>query len=1121
MPHRIKSTDYLKIAIPVLILLVVVEIFFFAVKSINSVYETNRNNFEYTIQIRNTIEEIDKIVERAGVNLDVFADTISIVYDTKKQNDAAYNIEFVKRLDVVTKAVLMNSPGIDGSWFQINIDRPFATKAFNWYTLRNGKIVNYRDQLVKQGNIDRKLTPEDDPYYFEAVKNKGTTWSDLYTDPDSKVRMITISKPVYKNGVLIGVAGIDLSINDIRLAMKNMQSVFTGSEIFILDSNYKIILAQLIDENEVKNSTFPFIEQLKTKSTTKEAMVDYSENGVTKTAIMLSLSNKYNVIITFKNIQLYKGFNHLFYTVYFIIAILGGLAAIVVLGLDKIMKINMTLKNEKQQLRTIIDSSPNIILIKNTNGVYIDCNQKFLDFIGVTREDFIGKTDYDLFKAEDLEDIQRNDKQVLETGEMVVQTSAYSNKDGVKIFMEKYLVPLRTADQEIVGILINAYDVTKREQEQEILQHAKEMAEKANIMKSNFVANMSHEIRTPLNGVLGFIQLLKDTNTTDEQEEFINDAEKSSELLLDIINDILDFSKIEADKLQIDSDSFDIRSVVEDVTLMATANAEAKGVDVNSLICSDVPQKIIGDAGRVKQVLNNLVGNAIKFTPKGEVIIYAKLVSEDADKVVLNFEVKDTGIGIEEDKLKLIFEAFTQADGSMTRRFGGTGLGLAISRKLVGLMNGEMKVESTVGEGSTFSVQLPFKKDTSSNIEQNTAVKSLDGTKILVVNNNTTDLKIIKYYLNEANCIILEAQTTQDSIEILNQENQNVSAILIDYDLQTQNEQELSTIIKENEASKDIPMILYTSLSKRGDAALAKEKGFSGYLTKPIKKYELVETLSMAINNQRETTQKQFITKHLIKEQKFSEKSKILVVEDSEINCKLILKILSNNGLACDLALNGKEAVEAYKSNKYDLILMDCQMPVLDGYEATKEIRRIEAGETHIPIVALTANALATDEDRCHKAGMDDYISKPINIEALLTLIGKYIKVEAATSETEEVVMGNQNGIEDIINSMTSELELSKVEAIEFFTEYMEFLPEAIEELETAIGQNDFEELKKIAHKLKGSSANLRIEILTQLSLELEEQASKGDNKACVELLTEIKQHIEYLNSVFLKFIHS
>ena len=1121
MPHRIKSTDYLKIAIPVLILLVVVEIFFFSVKSINSVYETNRNNFEYSIKMRNTVEELDKIVERAGVNLDVFADTISIVYDTSKQNDAAYNIEFVKRLDIVTKAVLMNSPGIDGAWFQININKPFATKAYNWYLLRDSKIVNYRNQLVKQHEADRMLNPKDDPYYFEAVKTKGTTWSDIYTDLDSKTRMVTISQPVYKNGVLIGVAGIDISVNDLRRAMKSMQSVFSGSEIFLIDSNYKILLAQLLDEEEVKTSNFPFIKLLKDKSSTKEAMVDYSENGVTKTAVILALSNKYNVVITFKNIQLYKGFNHLFYTIYFIIAILGGLAAIVVLGLDKIMHINKTLKNEKQQLRTIIDSSPNIVLIKDKEGVYTDCNQKFLDFIGINREDFIGKTDYDFFRACDLEDIQRNDKKVLETGKMVVQTSAYSNKDNEKIYMEKYLVPLRNAEQEIVGILINAYDVTKREEEQEILQNAKDMAEKANIMKSNFVANMSHEIRTPLNGVLGFIQLLKDTNTSEEQEEFINDAEKSSEILLDIINDILDFSKIEADKLQIDSDSFDIRSVVEDVTLMATTNAEPKGVDVNSLICSDVPQKIIGDPGRVKQVLNNLVSNAIKFTPKGEVIIYVKLVSEDSSKVVLSFEVKDTGIGIEDDKLKLIFEAFTQADGSMTRRFGGTGLGLAISRKLVDLMHGEIKVESTAGEGSTFSFQLPFEKDTNSNNEPDNIIKTLDGTKILVVNNNATDLKIIKYYLNEANCIIFEAQTAQETLETLNQENQNISAILIDYNLQNQDGQEFSALIKQNESSKNIPMIMYTSLSKRGDAVLAKEKGFSGYLTKPIKKNELVESLSIAISNPKETTSKQFITKHLIKEQKFSAKSKILVVEDSEINCKLILKILSNNRLACDLALNGKEAVEAYKSKKYDLILMDCQMPVLDGYEATKEIRSIEAGETHIPIVALTANALATDEDRCHKAGMDDYISKPINIDALLTLIGKYIKVETAISEKEEVKINNHNVIDDIINSMITELELSKVEAIEFFTEYMEFLPEALQELETAISQDDFESLKKIAHKLKGSSANLRIEVITQLSLKLEEEASKSDKDSCTALLEEIKQHIEYLNSVFLKFTNS
>jgi len=389
-----------------------------------------------------------------------------------------------------------------------------------------------------------------------------------------------------------------------------------------------------------------------------------------------------------------------------------------------------------------------------------------------------------------------------------------------------------------------------------------------------------------------------------------------------------------------------------------------------------------------------------------------------------------------------------------------------------------------------------------------------------VVNDNPTDLKIINYYLSEANCIIIEASSAQNALEILNQENQNILAILIDHKVQNANGQELSALIKDNEASKEIPMILYTSLSKRGDAILAKEKGFTGYLTKPIKKHELVEALSYAINNQNGHAPATFITKHLIKEQKFNAKSKILVVEDSEINCKLILKILSNNGLACDLANNGKEAIEAFKSKKYDLILMDCQMPVLDGYEATKEIRIIEAGKSHTPIVALTANALATDENKCHKAGMDDYISKPINIEALLKLIGKYINVETEITEINEgPKMDSPNEIEKIINSMKSELELSNTEAIEFFTEYLEFMPTAILEIETALEQNNFEEVKKIAHKLKGSSANLRIEKITQLSINMQEEALNENKNACSDLLTEIKTHLEYLNEVFLKYM--
>lgn len=1086
--------------------------FVFIFDSINLVSETNQNNFSYTIKIRDALEEIDKIVERAETNISVLSDTIKIAYDEKRLQDKNYNFIFLDRFNVLTKAALMNSPGVDGVWFQVNNKLPFAPVAYDWHGIKNGKITDIKALMMKEKSFSRELTPETDPYYFETVKNKKLTWSNIYKDSDINMDMVTIAQPVYKNGVLIGVVGIDITIGSLQNTLKNMQYIFPDSELFLLDANKKILLYQVAPKGKSFKNIDTF-DKLFNENFKDEDMVEYSDNGIKKTALLLSLSNKYHIVITFPNRIIYKGFSRLFHTIYFIFIVLIALAIVGIISRLKINKINKQLHNETAKLRGIIDSSPNAILIKDLNGIYTDCNIKFLEMLHIEKKDLIGKTDYDLFTEAEIEEITRNDNIVKETKQTLVQETCYYNKIGEKFCIEKYVVPLFNYKNELSGLLIIAFDISKQQQEKELLQTAKETAEKTTAIKSNFLANMSHEIRTPLNGVLGFIQLLKDTSLTEEQEEYIDDAQKSSETLLNIINDILDFSKIEADKLQIDNVSFDIRSLVEDVTLMATVNAERKGLDVNSLICSDVPQRIFGDPGRIKQIFNNLLSNAIKFTTEGEIVIYVKQISENKDNCVLSFEVKDTGIGVSEDKLNLIFEEFTQADASTTRKFGGTGLGLAISQKLVDLMGGYFEVKSKLGEGSSFTFTLPFQKDKDSNPEDYAYIKELNGTKILILDQNITDLKIIHYYLGEVNCIIYEAKSVEEAFNIIKSEDSNISVIIADYKTQ-----DLNNLIKNKKTIKNIPVILYTSLAQRGDSLLAKEQGFNGYLTKPIKKKELIETILMVINSKETKIKEKFVTKHLVKEKEFNMKAKILIVEDSEINCKLILKILTNQGLSPDLALNGQEAVDAVKSKKYDLILMDCQMPILDGYEATRQIREYEDPTKHTPIVAMTANALAKDEEKCREAGMDDYISKPVNIENLLNIISKYIKQDIKPEIQKQEELEEANEIENIVNQMASELALKQSEAIHFFIEYLEFLPKAIAELNESYNENDFETMKKVAHKIKGSSANLRIEGITQLSRDLEEAINENKGKEYyLNTINKIKDYLDYLNILLSK----
>lgn len=1104
---------HLDIAVPLLGVLLLVELLLFVLNSIQIVSETNRNNFEYTIKIRSTIEEIDKIVERAEVNLNLMTQIINGNYDTSKINDKETNLEYLRRIDVLVKSVLLNSPGIDGVWYQPNIEYSYATQNYLRYILRNNKIINLKAVIEKENPNIRTLTPNTAPYYFEAVKEKKIIWSDIYTNPDTKIPIITISQPIYKNDILIGVAGIDISLKNLQQALKNMQSVFSGSEIFLLDKNKHIIASQLLNDQSAQKNTKLF-KNLFYGIHKSDAMEKFIDNGVAKTAIILELSNKYYIVVTFPEIIVLNGFKRLFNTIYIILAIMGVLAILAIINRGIIIKINKKLEIENSTIKNMINYSPTIMCSKDNNGVYTRCNEHFAELTNFRKEDIIGKTDYEIFEKEIADILASKDEEAKRKRECIIDERWHITQNGEKRLLLKYRLPLFDENNEAVGVFVNAIDITKKHQEQKLLQQAKETAEKATAMKSNFLANMSHEIRTPMNGVLGFIQLLQETNPTDEQSEFIKDARKSSEMLLDIINDILDFSKIEANKLKIDNISFYIRSVVEDVIIMATSAAENKGLEINALICSDIPKRVFGDPGRVKQILTNFISNAVKFTPKGEIVVYVSQVSEDDENTLIKFEVKDTGIGIEEGKLSTIFDAFTQADASTTRKFGGTGLGLAISKKLVELMDGTINVESKINEGSTFSITLPFKKDNSVSKEISGSIKTLDGTKILVVDSNPTDLKIIHYYLSEANCIIFEAHTPKEALGIINRE--NISAILIDYKAQNINGEELSLKIKQNEKSKDVPLLLYTSLAKRGDSTLAKEKGFAGYLTKPIKKYELIDTLSMMINASNESPK--FVTKHIVKEQKFNSKAKILVVEDCEMNCKLILKILNHKGLSCDFAFNGQEAIDAYKSKQYDIIFMDCQMPILDGYEATKEIRKIENGQKHTPIIALTASAMASDKEKCTEAGMDEFITKPIDIDVLTKTLNKYIKPEIL--ENNEITGSEAaNEISTIIKIMTSELEFKLHEAVQFFADYMKFMPQLIYELESAVAENNFELLTMLTGNLKCSSSNLKIEKFCQLSIDLEEAACKGDKQSCSDIINKIKIHFKYLDALMDNFL--
>ena len=788
-------------------------------------------------------------------------------------------------------------------------------------------------------------------------------------------------------------------------------------------------------------------------------------------------------------------------------------------------------RQTQARLAAYIDHIPMMVVLMDRESRFLMVNSRYEAFFDVSADDIAGNIGHDHISDEYQETCQAENRRVCDFQETIERVVEMRNAAGRTRLLLQTKFPIATGEGLPVAVGVVLSDITDQKQHERDLEKARDDAEAANRAKSAFLANMSHEIRTPMNGVFGMADLLAQSPLTTDQQRYLNTIRRSGEALLGVINDVLDVSRVEAGEFQLDVHTFNLHDLIAEAVELYTETASAKGVFIAHNIAATVPVRVEGDPVRLRQVLTNLVGNAIKFTTDGSVVVRVARIGGDATNSVIRFEVSDTGIGIERGKLATLFEPFQQADSSVTRRFGGSGLGLSIAGHIVGLMGGHIDIDSEPGKGSSFVFSISMAVDTSKNSPRSSKREALAGKRLLIVDDNGINREILTDFARDWDTEFVAAANAEDAqaaIRSAANAKAPFDVALIDIVMPGMDGMALAEWIGEHDTAGKTKLVGLTSFNWHHDAEASRTAGFCRFATKPIRRTDLANMISDVLNDIRpaenDTPDQRDIDDRTESASGYS--ASVLLAEDNEVNREIAHEYLVRLGCAVTMAENGRQAVDRFVERPFDIVLMDVQMPEMDGIEATSRIRDIEAetGSRRTPIVAATAHAFQEDREKCIVAGMDDFLSKPYTNKDIEPVLERWLGprdtraehiANPAFSETRNRNNAPDDTLDDGVIAQLRSLDTPGEDSVfrKVASLFLESTPTQLEQLGALVEADDFTGMALIAHSLKTSAANVAALGLSDLFRALESAARDGNSIDCARLTCEISDMYDVVST--------